>query len=192
MEVVVGIIFFAIAIAWISWPVMVFADEAYIDIWEALLIFLAGSVLLFLISLAVTYLFSRQAVVYSPPPQSATAPSSSDTTSITPDGLIRDHSVRGRKVAAYETHRIAGFEFLFAVVPWPREEYRIYILKSPSYGRRSSGAHETHRLSDGAFECRFICVASNAYPHTLTEARELALMWAQATARYIKTGKNFG
>lgn len=119
------------------------------------------------------------------PPRRAGVPPQTDV------ALIPGHKVDGHKVAAYETHWVAGFEFSFAFIPWPFEKYRIYILRSPSYGRRDGGSEVAHWLSDHHYDAKFVCVDHSVYPDTLTDARNLALMWAQATARYIKTGRKF-
>jgi len=200
MGEVIGTLFalfvIALIIMWVGWPVVAFAEAERLTNWEALLVFLAGSLGVFVVVATITYLSMDEAAATTYAPQPAASPSSSGTrphsSKFTSDGLIRGHAVGGRKVAAYETHRIAGFEFTFAFVPWPGEEHRIYILKSPPYGSRASDAHSTHRHNDYSLKCHYICVDRSAYPETLTAARELALMWSQATARYIKTGKKFG
>lgn len=190
MEVVVIIILLALAFAWIGWPVFVFADEERIEFWQALLVFLAGSALIFLIVFTMTYVISRVARTVRPEPEHENSPPRSLLfPNLTPEGLIPDHAVNGNKVVAYESHWIAGLEFTFAIIPWPLEKFRIYILRSPQYGPRSTDPHTTHRLMDGPRP--YICVDSTHYPDTRTAARELALMWAQATARYIKTGRKF-
>ena len=182
MEVIVGLIICAFLLWWIGWPILEFADREHLEIWEAMLITFAGSLVILLVSALVAY-------VVTPPPPAPQIPEPARPAPLTQEGLLPGHSVGGHKVKTYETHWIAGEEYLFAFIPWPREKYRIYILKSPGYGQRASDSITTHRLSDG--QRRYICVDSRAFPETLTDARELALMWSQATARYIKTGKKF-
>lgn len=186
---IVVVIIFALVLVWIGWPIGWLAKEAHLTGGQAFLVFLAGSLCIFVVSLAVSYVVTPEAVHYTPPPQPSPSPSGSN---FTDDGLIRDHKVSGRRVAVYETHTIAGFKFLLAVVPWPGEKHRIYILKSPGYGDRSTDAHSTHRYYDRNFGCHYICVDRDYYPEELNEARNIGLMWSQATARYIKTGETFG
>lgn len=182
---IIAFLLVCLIVAWVGWPVAAFAEAERLTIGQAALVFLGGSLGIFAVVATCSYLFTQDAATAS---QSARSGGSAFTS----DGLIRGHAVSGHKVAAYETHRIAGSEFTFAFVPWPREKHRIYILTSPSYGSRATDAHSTHRYHDGALNRHFICVAASAYPDDLTAARELALMWAQATAEYIATGKKFG
>jgi len=65
--------------------------------------------------------------------------------------------------------------------------WRVYIEDQPSYGIRDTGAHPTHRLSDG--ERKYICWTLPL--PTEQAARQVAAMWADATQEYIRTGKRF-
>ncbi|MDR0415765.1 MAG: hypothetical protein LBH76_00325, partial [Propionibacteriaceae bacterium] len=63
--------------------------------------------------------------------------------------------------------------------------WRVYIDNSPNYGRRPSGSVETHRLGLGARP--YICWTT-ALP-TISAAQGVAALWADATERYIATGR---
>lgn len=193
---IIALLILGLLVSWIGWPVAALAEAERITTGQAFLVFLAGSIGIFVVVAALTYFFMEEAQAYTHSPQNGTATSEGRAQPTGPkfthDGLIQGHAVQGRKVAAYETHWVGPYKFTFAFVPWPTEKHRIYILKSPSYRGRSNGAHETHRFHDSTLNRHFICINSSAYPDTLTDARELALMWAQATARYIDTGENFG
>jgi len=62
--------------------------------------------------------------------------------------------------------------------------WRAYIINSPSYGSRSTGAHDTHRLNDGRY---YVCWSPE--PTRLDEITQVSKMWADATAKYIDTGR---
>lgn len=76
------------------------------------------------------------------------------------------------------------YAFRFAWIPGP-ETWRIYIVRQPSYGSRSSDAHSTHRL--GLPTQPYVCWAG-ALP-TFSAARAVAALWADSTQRYIATGQ---
>jgi hypothetical protein len=61
--------------------------------------------------------------------------------------------------------------------------WRAYIINSPSYGSRSTGAHDTHRLNDGRY---YVCWTPE--PQRLDEITQVSKLWADATAKYIETG----
>jgi hypothetical protein len=65
--------------------------------------------------------------------------------------------------------------------------YRPYILSQPSYQGRDSGAHPTHRLSDGGRY--YVCWTKKLWSDA--EARKVAALWADATQEYIRTGREF-
>jgi|GEM_PF-1152636 len=71
------------------------------------------------------------------------------------------------------------FDFVRRLDGW-----RVYIVSSPSYGSRSTGSIETHRLTDGGR--RFICWDRPL--STLDDAKSVAALWADATQAYRKTG----
>jgi hypothetical protein len=61
--------------------------------------------------------------------------------------------------------------------------WRAYIISSPSYGSRSTGAHDTHRLNDGRY---YVCWTPE--PTRLDQVTEVSKLWAKATANYIDGG----
>jgi len=63
--------------------------------------------------------------------------------------------------------------------------WRAFIVRSPSYGSRSSGAGDTHRLTHGDGR-RYVCWTPE--PQQLDQIKEVSKQWADATARYIDTG----
>jgi hypothetical protein len=65
--------------------------------------------------------------------------------------------------------------------------YRPYIESQPQYGPRSSGPHETHRLSSGGRQ--YVCW--NKPLGSEDDAKNVAAQWADATQEYIKTGRRF-
>lgn len=182
-----------IAIFWGIWPTLYFADLWSLPFGIVLLMFLGVSGAVF----ASSFLWSfhvewHRETIAEIRDQGEPFPVQQRVSACTVDGLIRGHVVAGRRVKAYETHQIAGMKFTFAFVPWPTERFRIYILNSPSYGNRDAGYHPTHRLRDSALNCDYICIQVQAYPSAFEDARSIALTWAMATARYIKTGETFG
>jgi len=62
--------------------------------------------------------------------------------------------------------------------------WRAYIINSPSYGSKPTDAHSTHRLNDGRY---YVCWTPE--PQRLDEITQVSKMWADATARYIDTGR---
>ena len=66
-------------------------------------------------------------------------------------------------------------------------EVRIYIDLQPSYGDRATGAHETHRYTDG--RRKYICFTGAI--QTESDARAVAEAWAERTLTYIRTGQSF-
>jgi hypothetical protein len=66
--------------------------------------------------------------------------------------------------------------------------YRTYIVSQPGYGMRTTGAHETHRLTDGSGR-KYVCWTGQL--RSEGEARHVAATWADATQEYIKTGRRF-
>lgn len=80
-----------------------------------------------------------------------------------------------------------NFNFRFC---WQKQYYEIDILKTPSYQSRSDDLHSTHRLPSkrGGYK---ICVKDNSKVNSLQQAKIYCALWAEATARYIETGKTF-
>lgn len=182
-----------IAIFWGIWPTLYFADLWNLPLGIVFLMFLGVSGAVFAVSFLWSYHVEwHRETVAELPEQVLSTPVRQQVSACTVDGLIREHAVAGRRVKAYETHQIAGMKFTFAFVPWPTENFRIYILNIPDYGSRNSGLHSTHRLFDNLLNCHYICIQTQAYPSAFEDARSIALTWAMATARYIKTGETFG
>lgn len=65
--------------------------------------------------------------------------------------------------------------------------WRAYIVSQPSYRRRSKDYHSTHRLPDG--RRKYICWDSSIY--SFEQLKQVAAMWANATQKYIRTGRRF-
>jgi len=65
--------------------------------------------------------------------------------------------------------------------------WRAYIENQPSYRGRDTGAHSTHRLTDGAR--KYVCWTSPL--RSLEEAKQVAGLWADKTQQYIRTGNSF-
>lgn len=66
---------------------------------------------------------------------------------------------------------------------------RIYIAEAPNYGSREDGLLISHRLADG--NRRYICIGGGNAPVDGREAATWLIYWAEATAKYILTGKRF-
>jgi len=65
--------------------------------------------------------------------------------------------------------------------------WRAYIENQPCYGTRDTGAHPTHRLSDG--DRKYVCWTTAL--RSEQEARRVAALWADSTQEYIRTGVRF-
>ena len=78
-------------------------------------------------------------------------------------------------------------DYKFSFERQTNSTWRTYILRQPGYGTRSSGAHITHRLSDGGR--KYICWDTPL--RSLAEAKQLAAAWADKTQDYIKYGRRF-
>ena len=92
-------------------------------------------------------------------------------------------------------HRLNGRDYSFAfelVDMRTAEGWRLYILDQPGYGQWADGCHETHRHLDRQSGLHYICIAQGRQPvATVAEAKGLARLWAEGTARYIDTGRGF-
>jgi len=87
----------------------------------------------------------------------------------------------------YKTSDGTGTRYVFSFEKQSGGTWRVYIEDQPSYGRRSSGAHETHRLSDGGR--KYICWDSQL--NSLKDAKGVAALWSDKTQEYIRTGRRF-
>ena len=67
--------------------------------------------------------------------------------------------------------------------------WRAYIMNSPSYGSRASGAHATHRHYDSSRNLHYICFTPA--PTRLEDITQVSKTWAKCTTSYIDTGKTF-
>lgn len=79
--------------------------------------------------------------------------------------------------------------FIFELKPVYGGTVRIFILQQPSYGRRASDGHSTHRIDIGGRP--YICIADHLQPTNVPDALSWAVSWAEQTARYIRTGYRF-
>ena len=62
-----------------------------------------------------------------------------------------------------------------------------FILSQPSYGSRDTDLHPTHRLIDtGRY---YVCWTDPL--RTLSDAKRVAALWADATQNYIRSGTRF-
>ena len=66
----------------------------------------------------------------------------------------------------------------------------IDIVDSPSYGHRSTGSHDTHRVpSDrGGYK---VCIGHEDQVRSQTDAKRYARAWAEETWKYITRGETF-
>ncbi len=88
----------------------------------------------------------------------------------------------------YYRTRDGRADYGFSIERQPDGSYRPYITAQPGYGTRSSGPHETHRLT-GPGGRKFVCW--DRLLHSEAAARKVAAMWADATQRYIRSGERF-
>jgi hypothetical protein len=81
----------------------------------------------------------------------------------------------------------ADFAFTFTTRPFSNQ-VRIYITDMPAYGSRDTDGHSTHRFRDpnGA---PYVCY--DPMPTNLTDAFQIAKVWAESTWNYIRTGQRF-
>jgi hypothetical protein len=78
-------------------------------------------------------------------------------------------------------------DYQFSIERQSDGTYRVFIISQPSYGDRSTGAYETHRLTAGGR--RYVCW--NQPLGSQEDAMSVAALWADATQRYIKSGRRF-
>jgi hypothetical protein len=88
----------------------------------------------------------------------------------------------------YYRTRDGRADYSFSIERQRNGTYRPYITAQPDYGRRSTGTHETHRLT-GEGGRQYICW--NRALWSEEEAKSVAALWADATQTYIRTGKRF-
>lgn len=79
-------------------------------------------------------------------------------------------------------------DYGFSIERQRDRSYRIYIAVQPEYGPRSAEPVATHRLTDAAGR-HFICWSQPIANHL--QARQVAATSAEATQRYIQTGRRF-
>ena len=92
-----------------------------------------------------------------------------------------------QNVVSYYRTQDGKADYRFSFEEIDHNQWRVYILEQPSYGSRSSGSLETHRLRDG--KRTSICVTKTIT--SLHEARRLASLWADCTQKYIRQGSKF-
>lgn len=109
-----------------------------------------------------------------------------------PDGQVRELTYEELPTElgrwTYTTRTDPSFFFAFDLEQAGRV-VRLYIAEQPPYGARPDGLLVTHRLADG--DRRFICIRAGYEPVEGREAATWIVMWSEATAQYILTGKNF-
>lgn len=64
--------------------------------------------------------------------------------------------------------------------------YTVHIIRSPSYGSRSTNGHVIHRNGDNT-----ICFGNPSEVNTLDKARKYSETWSEMTWKYIQTGVKF-
>ena len=84
--------------------------------------------------------------------------------------------------------RTQRFDFVFMDCG-PQIGWRVYIINKINYKFRSRSSHATHRLHAAGETYKYICW--NHRINTIEEAKNIAAVWADATAQYIKTGRSF-
>lgn len=88
------------------------------------------------------------------------------------------------KTVCYRTQD-ALTDYTFAFQEQSDASWRAYIVKQPDYGSRPTGLHATHRLvdDDGRY---YVCWTDPLW--SITDAKRVAALWADATQFYIKNG----
>jgi hypothetical protein len=82
------------------------------------------------------------------------------------------NSPRGRKDFTFKYEKVGSI-------------YRAFIINCPSYGSRATGLHDTHRLTDNGRY--YVCWTPE--PTRLDDITQVSKLWAEATAKYIDTGR---
>ena len=95
----------------------------------------------------------------------------------------------GRRMAQtiYYRTRDGRADYGFSIAELSDGTFRAYISSQPGYGSRSTGAHETHRLTDGGRP--YVCWTNRL--QSAEDAQRVAALWADATQEYIRTGQRF-
>lgn len=102
---------------------------------------------------------------------------------------IRFNAWHGDAVGVYDyTTRDGRYQFQFDLRRIG-SEVRVYILSQPSYGRRATDGHSTHRLHDSGGN--YICIRSDLTPDNVPDALSWLVYWAEETGQYISTGRGF-
>jgi hypothetical protein len=96
----------------------------------------------------------------------------------------RDHSMTYIELGASGRQDVYVFNYTQVGSLW-----RAYIMSSPSYSGRASGAHETHRYYDNGRRLHYICFSPE--PRSLGDIKQVSKAWANCTTQYIDTGKRF-
>lgn len=78
----------------------------------------------------------------------------------------------------------SSYEFVFRYQHSTTTGYRAYIVSAPSYGRRSTDLHSTHRLTDSGEH--YVCWSSTI--KTEREMDAVVDLWCKATVMYIILG----
>ncbi len=92
-----------------------------------------------------------------------------------------------RRHHAYYRTGDGAADYAFSFEEQQDGTWRVYVDGQPSYQGRASGAHATHRLSDGGR--KYICWTESL--STLDAAKQVAATWADKTQGYIRTGRTF-
>lgn len=67
--------------------------------------------------------------------------------------------------------------------------WRIYIISNIDYQGRDCSSHAAHWLHDTGDSYPYICWAGNI--ETLEQAKSVASLWVECTARYIRSRQSF-
>ena len=86
--------------------------------------------------------------------------------------------------SAFYRTRDGAADYAFSFEQQSDGTWRAYIKGQPSYRRRATDAHSTHRLSDGGR--KYVCWTSPL--GSLSEAKQVAALWSNKTQQYIRTG----
>ena len=95
-------------------------------------------------------------------------------------------SASSYKVYTYRTKDGAAY-FKFSY-HWVNNGYDIDVHQKPSYESRSSDMHTVHLLLSDRDAPNKICIAHQARPKTLEDAKNFSMTFAELTWEYIKTG----
>ena len=117
-------------------------------------------------------------------------PTCSQTTSQSQDPAVTFPADTGspntRWRASYRTQD-GLTDFVFSFEYQPNDSWRAYIVRMPDYCDRDRSSHSTHLMNDRGR--KYVDWAEPL--RTLEMARRAVALWAEATQRYINTGKGF-